>query len=252
MKVTALGTQGWMPSKTRSGLCTAVETKGKLVLLELGTGLSTLLESELQKDLWDQHDEIHVLLSHFHLDHVIGVFYLPALAESKRIHLYSPAKILGLDTEQVLERLFSVPYSSSVPTDWGWLASITELSEGVQFIDDLELRVRKQIHPGGSLGFVLDNKFAQITDTICDRETADFVQGVNLLFHECWYLEPSGKGDHSHLPGIIEIARKAAIQQTGLIHLNPALTAEEYEQAIEELGAERLVKVVSDGEVFIL
>lgn len=252
MKVTALGTQGWMPAQGRGGLCTAVETDGKLFVFELGTGITSLFKPELQKQIWDKYNEVHVIISHFHLDHIIGMSYLPALVGSKRIHFYSPGKLLGFDTKQVLETIFSAPYYSSPPERWTWLASIRELTEGVQSIAGVELKVKIQDHPGGSLGFVVDNKFAQITDTICSNETIDFVRGVDLLFHECWYLEEGEREDHSHLPGVIKISQEAGVPLTGLIHLNPTFAAEKYTTAIEKLGAEQSMKVVNDGEAFVV
>lgn len=252
MQVTALGTGGWMPAQNRAGLSTMVESKGQLLIFELGTGISRLLEPNLRENIFAKYDEIHVILSHFHLDHVIGLSYLPAVVGDKPVHLYSPGRLLGLSTKACLERLFTAPFFSSPPSSWEWLVSVSELSEGVQFIGEVELRVRMQDHIGGSLGFVVDNKFAQITDTTVDPLTVDFIQGCQLLFHECWYLAEAEKSDHAHLPGVVSIAAEAGVSKAGLIHLNPQIPDERYVDEIRKISSEAEICVVKDLEVFNL
>ncbi len=77
MELTVLGSAGWIPVGKRETACYAVRAGKSLLLLDAGTGVGKLLgESEA---LLHNIDEVHIILSHFHLDHVIGLTYLTAL-----------------------------------------------------------------------------------------------------------------------------------------------------------------------------
>ena len=82
-----LGSAGWMPSAGNETSCFLVELGDELVMLDAGTGVANLgLASEALK----RHDRVHVLLSHYHLDHVVGLMYLKRFFDDKRVDVYGP------------------------------------------------------------------------------------------------------------------------------------------------------------------
>lgn len=251
MRITALGTQGWFASTKRLGLCVAVEEKRNLFILDAGTGIASLLEPQ-HRHLLNDYAQIHILLSHFHLDHVIGLSYLPAiLADHHKVHIHGPGAVTGRNTKEVLEQILRPPYFSLPLESWPWLDGISELQVGLHQIGRTTVSTRIQNHPGSSLGFVINKKFAYITDTAVDPATASFVEGCKLVFHECWFPEETYSTTHSHLPGIHKIFGNATVEQIGLIHKNPTTSEQEYHDALSKLEfSTTKVTLVNDNDCF--
>ena len=71
MKITLLGTNGWFDTPTGSTPCVLLETSEFIIIFDAGYGFTKI----------DQftHGErpAYLLLSHFHLDHLIGLHTLP-------------------------------------------------------------------------------------------------------------------------------------------------------------------------------
>jgi len=53
------------------------------LLLDADTGTAGLIEPRIKEQL-QPVKEVHILLSHYHLDRVSGLFYLPAVWPAKR------------------------------------------------------------------------------------------------------------------------------------------------------------------------
>jgi glyoxylase-like metal-dependent hydrolase (beta-lactamase superfamily II) len=102
-----LGTGGWLPSGSRETSCYAVRDGSDLLLLDAGTGLRRLItDPSICQDV----TRIDVALSHFHLDHVIGLSYLDALEPSIDRHVWGAGKWLyGADSNSILAQLLLPP-----------------------------------------------------------------------------------------------------------------------------------------------
>src|SRR5690606_22236071 len=79
-------------------------------------------------------------------------------------------------------------------------------------------------HPGGSHAFRIDwpasaerpaTAFAYVTDTVVDGTYTDFIRGVDLLIHECYFpdtlAEWGPKTGHSHTTPVARLARDADV-----------------------------------------
>ena len=261
--VIALGTAGWFPSPVRHTTCLAVIYDNLLVLLDAGSGVSRLRDPSMQRVL-AAHDRVCILLSHYHLDHIIGLTFLPSFLQGKRVSIYGPGReCSGHHTVDALRTALSSPFFSlgldRFPMDLtihDLVPGSTELSEGVA------VRVRCQEHSDPSIGLRLDNPgLAFITDTGCTDETVSFIAGCKTLFHDSFYdaddykqLSASDTGrellrDHGHSPGVAEIADRAEVERAYLIHLSPQYSEERIQRM--EADARRQcpsVRVPSDLE----
>src|SRR5450759_69715 len=100
MRVTLLGTIGWMPSDRRETTCFACRTRDSLFIFDAGTGLRRLREPA-QAALLDGARDAHLFLTHYHLDHVCGLAYLPGVLPGRGLVIHAPAAELnGVDPER--------------------------------------------------------------------------------------------------------------------------------------------------------
>jgi ribonuclease BN (tRNA processing enzyme) len=86
-----LGTAGWMPTDSRDTACVYLRQGDRVLLFDAGTGARHLLNSP---DLIRGVTRIDVCLSHFHLDHLIGLSYLPGLPSEIELVVWGPGKAL--------------------------------------------------------------------------------------------------------------------------------------------------------------
>ncbi len=234
MQVTLLGTMGWMPSERRETTCTACRDGDDLLLFDAGTGLRRLL-TPVGAALLDGVSRVHLLLSHYHLDHTCGLAYLPGVLPGRQIVMHPPgAALTGVDPREAVAGLLRRPYN---PRDLAELREISlePLNEGSNEVAGHEIRVRRQQHSDTSVSWRVDDAFVQATDTLADPGVVEFAAGVGLLLHEAWYAadEPHmdavpeelrpGFAAHSDARAVARLAASAGVRRLVLIHLNPLL-----------------------------
>jgi ribonuclease BN (tRNA processing enzyme) len=243
MRVTLLGTMGWMPSDRRETTCFACRAEDSLFIFDAGTGLRRLREPA-QAALLDGAREVHLFLTHYHLDHVCGLAYLPGVLPGRRLVIHAPAAELnGVDPEGAVAGLLRRPYN---PRDWEELTDLRlePVLAGANEIAGHTVRTRAQTHSDVSVAFRVDDAFVLATDTRIDPQTAEFAAGAGLLLHEAWYnaVDPStektpvelmaGYAAHSEAGAVAGLAADAGVGRLVPIHLNP-LHDESYYAALE-------------------
>lgn len=207
-----LGSGGWMATTQRATCAVSVDGGPTAVVLDAGTGICRAITEHMP-------DELHVVLTHFHLDHVVGLSYLPAIGDRCRITVHAPGRLLTDEPAQaILEKLIGAPYLSAPLMTF--IAEVQELTEGTNDVAGLPVQVRYQsAHPGGSVGLRV-GPFAYCTDTEPDSGTIDFVAGCSALLHEAWTPFESGHG-HSSAADVAKIAVAAGVDQLVLCHIHP-------------------------------
>ncbi len=213
MRLTILGSAGWMPDDGRETACYAIQADDRLLLLDAGTGLRRLVT---EPSLLAGVREIDLVLSHFHLDHVIGLSYLAALEPPVTVH--GPGTWLyGRPTADLLDELLRPPYQASQRA-----FPVRDLTEaGVVWGEHL-LRVRHQVsHTAPSVAYRLDDSLSYCTDTGHDRGNAEFAAGCELLLHEAWSTDDASELGHSSAAQAADVARQAGVARLLLIHLPP-------------------------------
>jgi len=190
------------------------------LVIDAGTGLSRLVENA---ELLEGVRTLDIVLTHFHLDHVVGLAYLPALPLSEPPRIHGPGKRLyGVPTGEILGRLLGPPlFALDVPE----LASgVEEIGEGDCAAGPFELRGRIQRrHNDPTLALRLDDALTYCTDTAYDPGNIDFAKGSRVLCHEAWYSEdaPREESTHSSSRQAAEVAREAEVERLVLIHIRP-------------------------------
>lgn len=216
MDVHLLGTAGYHPNENRHTACMMIPQAG--VILDAGTGFFRV------RDLI-QTPDLHIFLSHCHLDHCVGLsFFIDVVFEKnvENIFVYGAAEKL----EAIQQHLFSENLFPLQP-DFHW----TPLTgEDVVLPLDGKLSSIELEHPGGSLGFRLDwpdRSLAYITDTTARKNAnyVPFIKEVDLLLHECHFPdgmeELAEKTGHSCLTAVAEVCSDAEVKNGVIVHLNP-------------------------------
>lgn len=210
-------------------------------------------------------EELNILLSHAHLDHLIGLSFLFDVLYRKdtRANLFAMAdKIDGIENHFFHPTLFPVrpPFTTHV------IEQVSQKSPanpgvGGQFTVHPNVTVRwfPVEHPGGAVGFRLQlpngKSVAYVTDTTAalDASYVSEIEDVDLLIHECYFDD--GVEEHARLTGhscltpVLQVARQSRARQTVLVHLNPLNEWAPPTEKIHRLAGELNVVVPTDQMV---
>jgi len=177
MRICFLGTNGWYDTAVGNTVCVLVESGSEYLIFDAGNGFH-----KIDKFIKD-NKRIRLFLSHYHLDHIIGLHVLNKFHFSRPMEIYGPP---GLKAS--LNRFLDTPYT--VPS--GKLPMKLRLYEigprGVKCPDNVICRPLR--HSGHCYGYraVLENKtIAYCTDTgICDNLYA-LAADADIFISECSY-----------------------------------------------------------------
>jgi len=227
LRLLPLGTNGYIPSRGRQTMSFLLLAEGAALLLDAGTGVARLAEPAVRAALAGVA-RLDLLLTHYHLDHVVGLSFLPGVGrhlEGLRIH--APAPPLTDFGPEALDRLIAPPFFPIGFERWPMPVEVLPYRAGELEIGPFRLRVRRQKHPGGSAGIRVGDALAYTTDTVIDPETAELARGVDLLLHEAWLSDQeaarddAGRTGHSAAGAVADLARRAGVARLGLVHHHP-------------------------------
>jgi ribonuclease BN (tRNA processing enzyme) len=256
-----LGTGGWIPTTRRESTCAILSRPDSLFIFDAGTGLSRLLEERFRPELAPGR-EVHLFLSHYHLDHIAGLVYLPAMFKGGTVHLHPPAAgITGSDPLETISSIVRKPFNPQSLNEMPVEILVEPLGEGEHAIAGAMVGVRKQIHADPSVAYRVDDLLVFATDTALDPGNAVFAAGARLLVHEAW-IDGKEEDDpataqiareayvaHTSARQCAALAAEAGVRQLVLCHLNP-LRSDAYHQ--EMLASARRIfpdtMIMEDGE----
>lgn len=218
--LTILGAGGWFPAHGRHTASALLRDGDSAILIDAGTGVARLIE---RPELLEGISRLDILLTHFHLDHIAGVAYLPAIGGCNQTTVWGPGSLLyGAPTRRVLERLSHEPFHP-VPLEEQNI-EVRDLPAGEIELAGVRVEHRRQDkHSAPSLGLRFDDTLAWITDTAYDDDTARFAAGCRALAHEAWFTsdQPRNADIHSSADQAARLAVDAGIGRLLLIHLPP-------------------------------
>lgn len=238
-----LGSAGWMPKAGQETSCFLLETQDQLIMLDAGTGVANL---ELVPEVLQRHDRVSVLLSHYHVDHLVGLMYLKRFMADKRVDVYGPGKpVYPKTTEEYAgDLLQSALYSSGA---FGFAREVRYHDYGGRdfCVGGLHVAVREQSHSSPSFELRLGNLVTYATDTSFDAAAWEDYPPTELLLHECWQ---SGAGDPRHTSAVALAAGlpRERFGRVLLIHHNPSWDARERAE-IERAAARHGIELAHDG-----
>ena len=218
MRMTVLGSGGWIPTSSRQTSCYLITAGTEALVLDAGTGFGAL---HISPSLLDGVETVTVALSHFHLDHVMGLGFLSARAMGGReLTIAGPGSMAyGRPTRSIVEdQLLAAPFQTTSP-----LASArwAELGWDTLSFAGQEIQTWEQTrHPLPSAGLRVGDRFAYCTDTEFDPATIRHVAGVTTLMHEAWEPVDAEFGHTSGAEAGI-IAAEAGVSRLLITHNHP-------------------------------
>jgi len=214
MRITILGSSGYPRGLQERSSCIFLPEYG--VILDAGSGLVELP----QQPSYRNTEKFYLLLTHFHVDHLIGLFYvLPfIIPDGKKL------VVMGDERLPELGRLFKEPFFSSMegsPTPVQ-----AELLCERFVLNNAEISVARFPHDiAWTNGFRLTDgqkTLVYITDTTADSAQAKFAENADLLIHECNYpnrlAEKARTEGHSYTDVVTDFATKAGVKQLIISH----------------------------------
>lgn len=216
--------------------CVTIVDQGTMIILDAGSGIKRLSDSEYIKDF----KEFHILLTHMHFDHIQGLgFFGPFFNPEAKVNIYGPAA----NSEELVKTLSKYLSPPLFPV------RIRDFKADVQFhalpkrslkIDHLSISSAYVCHPGPTLGYRINNELSTIT-YIPDHEVAlgvksfpistswtsgfDLAETSDILIHDAQYddeqyKEKVGWG-HSTFAQAIRFGEMSKIKRLFLFHHDP-------------------------------
>jgi phosphoribosyl 1,2-cyclic phosphodiesterase len=243
VNVVLWGTRGSLPTPgpetVRYGGNTAcVEVRVRddhIVVFDAGTGIR-----RLGATLGPEVRRVDVLLTHLHMDHIVGLGFFDALhRQDLDVHIWGPASAT-LDLGARLTRYLSAPLFPVGMRDLACDLTLHDLPMGGLDVPDVTLRAALVCHPGLTLGYRLEHNDGVVT-YLSDHEPAlgatnfpespewtsgfDLAHGADLLIHDAQYddaeyRERVGWG-HSTIGDAIAFATLTRVRHLVAFHHDP-------------------------------
>jgi ribonuclease BN (tRNA processing enzyme) len=259
MHVRLWGTRGSISSAGAhtvrfGGETSSVEVRsndGALLLLDAGSGIRGLGAA-----IADEFDRVDVLLTHLHMDHIVGLGFFPQLHDPEvEVHIWGPRSI-AMTLERRLTRYLSPPLFPVVLRDLERV-HLHELSAETVEIGPFEVRSDYISHPQATLGYRVTADGRSLA-YMPDHEPAlgnrhipsdpkwtsgySLAQGVDLLLHDAQYLadeydEHIGWG-HSTIDQTVEFAEMTGVGRLCTVHHDPGHSDELLEAEARRIRSE--------------
>lgn len=215
---------------------------GRLIILDAGSGIRVL------GDEADGVDQVDVLITHLHMDHIQGLpFYAPLHDPEVRVDVWGPIS----NTQTLQERLNRYLSPPLFPVRVRDLPNVMfhDVSPGVFEIDGVRVTADLVCHPGATLGFRLEES-GKVLTYLPDHEPAlgshdypndpewtsgyDLARGADVLIHDSQYTDEEydervgwGHSSYSHLLGF---ARLTGVRTLVTFHHDPAHNDEQLDE----------------------
>ena len=238
------GVRGSTPTPSRENLgvggntsCVQLETaETPVVIFDAGTGIR-LLGEQLIKRAVGHPLEIHLLFTHFHRDHVLGLpFFAPLYDSRTSLTIYSSPFAAPLCSS--VAGVMKYPY---FPVEFNSLPARIRLvdvtSSGVR-VGRAEVEAFPVFHPQGACGYriqVSGSTFIYVPDREpgddkLDQTVREYARGASLLIHDAQHTPEEyaiyrGRG-HSSWSEAASVASDAGVKRLVLFHHDPQHTDE--------------------------
>ena len=233
-QLTVLGARGSMAAGRADSIlfggdtsCYMVRAGDETVFLDAGSGIASAPESYPKPPI--------VLISHLHLDHIMGLGMFPILSDcTQRCTVYLPFCEEAAAAEYQIGQLFHPPVWPLSLHDCECSMEILPMPKSME-IGSLYIDTMPGNHPGGCMVFRLQfqgKSIVYVTDYEHSEPSfsrlAEFARDTDLLLYDAQYaseIYPKRRGyGHSTAEKGLELMQKSNAKQLLLIHHAPTST----------------------------
>ncbi|MCB0411515.1 MAG: MBL fold metallo-hydrolase [Bdellovibrionales bacterium] len=226
--------------------CHEVRGDGKSIIIDGGSGIKELGLEMMQGPCSQGKGEVHILLTHFHWDHLLGLpFFVPLFVPGNKIHFYA----VQPELEDVVRQLFKKPF---FPVNFEWLGSTIEFhnlqGRKPHNINGFEIIPYMLDHPDACWGYRVNHggrSVAHCVDTEGTRisqeemgEDLPMYQNLDLMVFDAQYtlFEVVDKVNWGHaVAGLgLDIAMREKIKRVLFVHHDPYASDQKIRQAEEQ------------------
>ncbi|MBU4299159.1 MBL fold metallo-hydrolase [Patescibacteria group bacterium] len=232
IKIIFLGTNGWYDTKTGNTICTLLETKEYSIILDAGNGIYKIAQ------YIDVKKPAFLFLTHFHLDHIVGVHILTKFKFRQGLNIYGQK-----GTKKILNKLINQPFTVPL-AKLRYKVKIQGISEGKYFLPFL-VEAKFLVHSSPCLGYRFEidgKKIAYCTDTGICQNFKELARGADLLITECTLKSGQKTPGWPHLTPEqgARIAKEAGVKKLILTHFDSG----NYKTIKERKEAEKIAKTI--------
>ncbi|EJW21326.1 hypothetical protein IMCC14465_11220 [alpha proteobacterium IMCC14465] len=271
------GTRGSLPVSGKNHVtyggntsCVEIGTSrenGQFVIIDAGSGLYALGESLTARKAQNYQKNYHICLSHFHLDHLMGIpFFAPLFQSDCSVHFHTITEDAPDGFEPVLNRLMSDPFFPIESNIFEADVQYHSHASGAEIdLGDVKLTTCPIPHPGGAHAYrvqIADKNIIYATDTEhetdnLNSELVAFSQNADLMLYDCTYddneFEDKKGFGHSTWQEAIRLAQLAHVKNLAIYHHDPSRTDVQLDEI--EKKAQLVFKnsfVAADNQLFVL
>lgn len=228
--------------------CVEVRLGDRMIVLDAGTGLIHLGATDVPK-------EFDILLSHTHIDHIIGIpFFYPAFKAQENIHIWAGHLQGEWNVKKVISHLMTPPLFPLTLDAFKAKLEFHDFKAGEtlpspRFGKEVQVTTHLLNHPdratayritfgGKSLCYVTD---VEHSEGEVDEGLAKFLQGSDWLIYDSTYDDREFKRyvgwGHSTWQQAVRICEKAKVKNLALFHHDPFVMDDLLEKRSAELKA---------------
>jgi len=256
MRLRFHGVRGSMPNPDASvgkyggdTLCIEIDTptRSHRLLIDAGTGIRKV---EVPAAGDESGLEIDLLLSHFHLDHLIGLpFFTPIYQPQHSFHFRGRAE--GMSVHEAIDGALRPPWFPIPVCDSPSEKTFTDLDGSPFEIEGLLITPVWLHHPQGVTGYRVDSGDRAVViatdhesgDADADARLVELARGANLLVHDAQYIDADyatheGWG-HSTWQRAIEAAERAGVERLLIVSHDVHRTDAELDELVAKVQVER-------------
>ena len=243
-----LGSAGWMPAAGRETSCLLVELGDELVMLDAGTGVANLA---LASEALERHDRLRIVLSHYHLDHVVGLMYLKRFVAEMRVDVYGPGiPVYPRSTAAYVADLLQDALYSAGSEGFAREVRYHDYAGRDFCVGNIPIAVRAQHHSAPSFELRLADAVTYATDTSFRASDWHTAAPTKVLLHECWQVEDKDPR-HTSAEALAAGLPTNRFERTLLVHQNPEWD-ETARATVERIAQRHGMELARDGMVLDL
>ena len=225
-EVIFLGTNGWYDTDTGNTVCILLKSHKYNIIFDAGSGLH-----KLDDYVGDKTTETFLFLSHFHLDHIVGLHTLNKIKRVRNMKIFGPA-----GARNILNTFINSPFTIPV-TQLSFPVEIHELPEEEGLIP-FHVYSKPLSHSSLTLGYrieVDEKVISYCPDTGYCENAVILSRNADLLIAECAYKsgQENPKWPHLNPETAARVAKEAGAKMLALVHFDASIykTLEERKEA---------------------